>query len=153
MVLNDQEATFKVGAEQPYRTFNIVPQTGVQYEEVKFVTVGVTLNVTPHINKEGHIQMKVSPKITSLIDTVDKIPVVETREASSSIMVKDGETAVIAGLMKEEKTKKVEKVPLLGDIPLLGYFFRNNRDFNNKSELIIFITPHLVGNEKTEVSQ
>lgn len=147
MVLNDQEAMFKVAAEQPYRTFSIVPQTGVQYEEVKFVTVGVTLTVTPHINKEGDIQMKVSPKITSLIDTVDKIPVVESREASSSVMVKDGETVVIGGLMKEEKTKKVEKVPLLGDIPLLGYFFRNNKDSKNKSELLIFITPHLVKNE------
>ncbi len=150
LVVNDQKATFKVGSEQPYRTITIVPQTGVEYEEVKFVTVGVTLTVTPHINEDGYITMKVNPKITSLVGTTEKVPVVEMREATSTVMVKDGETAVIGGLIREEKKREIRKVPILGDIPLLGYLFRSKEDTKNKKELIIFITPHIIRWEEKE---
>ncbi|MBF0384498.1 MAG: hypothetical protein HQL27_01375 [Candidatus Omnitrophica bacterium] len=150
--VNNKEARILVGATEPYvTTTTTYPTTGpaVNTETVNFIEVGVKLYVTPTINDDGFITMKIKPEVSAVTDTVqtsnnNKIPVVETSEAETTVMVKDGITIIIGGLIKEEKIKTTKKVPLLGDIPLLGIAFRNKDDSVRKTELVIFLTPHII---------
>jgi type II secretory pathway component GspD/PulD (secretin) len=118
-------------------------------EAVNFVDVGVKLFVTPMISADGFISLKVRPEVSSVVETYktaagNAIPVVETSEAETTVLLRDGQTIVIAGLMKEEKTKVVNKVPWLGSVPLLGFLFRNTVDKAVKTELVVFLTCRIV---------
>ena len=146
-VTNNEEARILVGSKQVYVTTSAVQgQTTTQTAEaVNFVDVGVKLFVTPVISSDGFISMKVRPEVSSATQTYktstgNTIPIVETSEAQTSILVKDGATIIIAGLMKDEKTKNVNKIPLIGNIPFLGALFRNSIDETKKTELVIFMT-------------
>ena len=118
--------------------------------------MGVQLYVTPTVNKEGFITMKIKPVVSSAeyreIKTEDKIsevPIVSTSEAETSIMVKDGVTIMIAGLKKDKKEKEVKMLPVFGNIPLLGFLFRSTKDIVTKTELVIFLTPHIVSGDQS----
>jgi len=98
--------------------------------------------------------MKIKPEISSAKreslksdDKVTEIPIVSTSEAETTVMVKDGVTVIIGGLKKDEKIKTVKKIPLLGDMPLLGMFFRYTSDETNRTELVILLTPHIMSGE------
>ncbi|MFC1646068.1 type II secretion system protein GspD, partial [Candidatus Omnitrophota bacterium] len=123
--------------------------TATTAEDVQFVDVGVKLYVTPTINKDGFIQMKIRPEVSSAPTSYttsqgNEIPIVETSEAETSVIAKDGVTIVMGGLMKNEKTKNVYKIPLFGEIPFLGAFFRRTEESLTKTELVIFLTPHII---------
>jgi Flp pilus assembly secretin CpaC len=126
------------------------------------VDVGIKLYVTHTINDNGFISMKIRPEISSSKNTTltsdDKkttIPIVTTSEAETSVLVKDGVTIVIGGLKKDKRDKTTKRVPILGDIPLLGYFFGSTSDDFTKTELVILLTPHIMSGETsyTEFSQ
>ncbi|MFH0827368.1 MAG: secretin N-terminal domain-containing protein [Candidatus Omnitrophota bacterium] len=156
MVLNNQESRILVGTKEAYIT-STVSQSGdsaVTAQSVNFVDTGIKLYVTPTINRDGFVTMKIKPEISSAVrteitsdDKVTEIPIVSTSEAETTVMVKDGVTIIIGGLKKDEKIKTVKKIPLLGDIPLLGMFFRSTIDENNRTELVILLTPHLMSGE------
>lgn len=156
-VTNNQEAKILVGTKEPYATQTTVTGEGgtvTTAESITFVDVGIKLYVTPTINKDGFITMKVRPEVSSTGTPYptargEKIPVVSTTEAETTVTVKDGATIVIAGLMKDKKGKTVDKIPLLGDIPLLGIFFKKTQETITKTELVIFLTPHLFSGETT----
>ncbi len=152
LAVNNQEAVFSVGSDEPYKVITIDPNNAYRTEDIRFARVGVTLKVTPRINKEGFITMKVRPEVSSLLEIREGIPVIEKREAESTVMVEDGKTVIIGGLIRKETTKVVNKIPLLGDIPLLGMLFRSKSVDKSDRELVIFITPHIV-NEGKEKSQ
>jgi type II secretory pathway component GspD/PulD (secretin) len=76
--------------------------------------------------------------------TATDVPVLTTESAKTNVMIRDGETLVIAGLIKDKKTKTVQKFPILGDIPILGIPFRHKNDTVQKTELLIFLTPHII---------
>lgn len=139
LVLDGEEAEFSVGSDQPYKV--IILQNNTRIEDVRFARVGVTLSVTPQINEAGFITMKVHPEVSSLSEIRDGIPVVEKREAQSTVMVEDGKTIVIGGLIQTEDIKTVNSVPILGRIPILGFFFRNTKTEKTKKDLVIFLTP------------
>ncbi|MDD5292546.1 MAG: secretin N-terminal domain-containing protein [Candidatus Omnitrophica bacterium] len=148
---NGQEAKILVGSKEVYVTSTVVASeaTTTTSEAVQFVDVGVKLYVTPIINKDNFITMKIRPEVSSVSKEFTKndgtkIPVVGTSEAETSVIVKDGVTIVMGGLMKDEKTKNIYKIPLLGEIPFLGAFFRRTEDENTKTELVIFLTPRIV---------
>ncbi|PIP67659.1 MAG: hypothetical protein COW92_05350 [Candidatus Omnitrophica bacterium CG22_combo_CG10-13_8_21_14_all_43_16] len=106
---------------------------------------GVILEVTPQISKDGYVTMNIKPSFTELelsrfTDAYD----VHKRGTETTVMVKDGETIVIGGLIKSKHTGAVEKVPFFGDIPILGAAFRYKTKDNTDRELIIFITPNIV---------
>jgi len=152
---NGQEAKILVGSKEVYVTSTVVASeaTTTTSEAVQFVDVGVKLYVTPIINKDNFITMKIRPEVSSVSKEFTKsdgtkIPVVGTSEAETSVIVKDGVTIVMGGLMKDEKTKNVYKIPLLGEIPFLGAFFRRTEDENTKTELVIFLTPRIVSGEE-----
>lgn len=157
MTLNNQEAKILVGTKEAYITSTTSQAgsgTAVTSQTVNFVDVGIKLYVTPTINRDGFVIMKIKPEISSSKRTditsegqITQIPIVTTSESETSVMVRDGTTIIIAGLKKDQQVKEVKKIPLLGDIPLLGYAFRNTKDEVIKTELVIFITPHIVSGE------
>ncbi len=159
MVLNNQEAKILVGTKDAYITSS-ASQSGsgstITSQSVNFVDTGIKLYVTPIINRDNFVVMKIRPEISSAektaITSEDKkteIPIITTSEAETTVMVKDGVTIVIGGLRKDTKKKDVKKIPILGDIPFLGMFFRSTSDETSKIELIILLTPHIVSGENT----
>ena len=112
--------------------------------------IGVIFEVTPHVNNAGMVTLDLAPKITATdgFVTVDStsealVPKLTTREAKTSVMIKDGETLVIGGLISDTETEIEIKFPILGDIPLLGRLFRHNSKAKDKTDLLIFLTPHI----------
>ena len=114
------------------------------------VQVGVKLAVTPRVNDSGYVRLYIRPEVSSVTSFTDGIPVVEETTAETEVMVRDGVTLIIGGLIKKEKRHTVKKVPLLGDIPLLGRLFSSHDSEDVKSELIIFITPHIISGDVTQ---
>ncbi|NQT46781.1 MAG: hypothetical protein HQ593_04805 [Candidatus Omnitrophica bacterium] len=151
VVSNDQTANIHVGDTKAIPTYERNDTTGTfeitGYDEKEF---GVTLDVTPHVSKSGIITLEVKPEVSAFDDweTVSgdiRAPSYTTTEAETTVDVKDGETLVIGGLIKEEKTKTTNKVPFLGDIPVLGrLLFKKTEDQTETKELIFFVTVHLV---------
>lgn len=150
--INNNEAKILVGSTEPYvTTTTTIPASGpsTTAESIEFIEVGVKLFVTPTIHNDGFITMKVKPEVSSVVDTVETssnniIPVVETSEAETTVMVKDGVTVVIGGLIKEENISTTKKVPLLGSIPLVGMAFKSESEKKEKTEIVIFLTPRIV---------
>lgn len=157
-VINNQEAKILVGTKEAYitSTTTITQQAPVTSQTVNFVDVGIKLYVTPTINRDSFVTMKIRPEISSAErvkiqseNQITEIPIVSTSETETTVMVKDGVTIIIGGLRKDEKSKTVKKIPLLGDIPVLGSLFKSTTDTVNKTELVILLTPHITTGESS----
>ena len=157
MALNNQEAKILVGTKEAYITSS-TSQSGSGTSEtaqtVNFVDVGVKLYVTPTISQNDFVTMKIKPEVSSAKMTdltsagkVTQVPIVTTSEAETVVIVKDGMTIVIAGLKRDKKENEIKKIPLLGDIPILGAIFRSVSSSLNKTELVVFLTPRIVRDE------
>ena len=155
VTMNNQPALIKVATDQPFFTQTITQGTSgtgnIVTEQANSVTVGLVLSVTPQISEDGWIMLDVTPIISRLRDLVDSpletsnAPVLDVKQSSGLVRLKDGETVIIGGLIQEETSETERKVPILGDIPLLGRFFTGNYTVKTKSELVIFISPKIVG--------
>jgi type IV pilus assembly protein PilQ len=122
----------------------------LQTVQLEKIDVGVRLNITPRIGQDGLITTLVEPEVSRIIDFVgpdSDLPQTSTRRARTLVRVKDGQKIYMGGLLTEETRKSVKKVPLLGDIPLLGALFRHTRDETDRLDLVIEITPRIVGDE------
>ncbi|MDD3345602.1 MAG: secretin N-terminal domain-containing protein [Candidatus Omnitrophica bacterium] len=151
VVCNNEEAKFMVGTREAYVTTTITTGdvTTTTSESVQFIDVGVTLYVTPTINKGGFVKMHIKPEVSSISEWLEttegnKIPIVDTSNVETDVLVKDGNTIILAGLIKTTTDKNVAKMPLLGSLPVLGKLFSNVSDTNSKKELAIFLTPHVI---------
>lgn len=154
MALNNREAKIHVGTNQPILTRSIVnagsaTTSAIVTEDVKFQPVGVSLAVIPSIGSDGYLTMKITPEVSSVDSVIttengSSIPIVRTSEAETNILVKDGVTVVIGGLIEDQRTKTDSHVPILGKIPILGMPFRNRSKTVDKTELVIFLTPHII---------
>ena len=151
-----KEASINVITKQPYSetTTTTTDAATTESTDFTFVDVGVKLNVTPTINKDGYISMLIKPEVSSIIsffpsETADqRVPVIETSNAESTVLIKDGTTIIIAGMIKDIKSKSTNKVPVLGDVPVVGHLFKNNTDTVSRTETIVFLTPRIIsGNE------
>ncbi|MBF0522521.1 MAG: hypothetical protein HQL24_05625 [Candidatus Omnitrophica bacterium] len=158
MTLNNQEAKILVGTKDAYitSTTTVTQQNPITTQSVNFVDVGIKLYVTPTINADKFVTMKIRPEISSSTRTditsegqITQIPIVTTSEAETTVMVKAGTTILIGGLQKDEHNKTVKKIPLLGDVPVLGMAFRSTSDEIKKSELVILLTPHIMSGESS----
>ncbi len=155
IAVNNQEARILVGSTEPYvNSTTTTPASGptTTAETVNFIQVGVKLYVTPTIHKDGYVTLKIKPEVSSVTRNIttsnnNTIPVVDTSEAETTVLVKDGVTIVIGGLIKDEKLNTDKKVPLLGDFPLIGAAFRSKDYFTRKTELVIFLTPRIVAGD------
>ncbi len=150
-VEHNQEASILVGTREAYVTSTVsqASSTTTTSESVTFVDVGVKLKIKPTINKDGFISLNITPEISAVGRTLvtsnnNEIPIVDTTQANTQVLVKDGHSVLIGGLMKDEINKTVNKVPMLGDLPLVGIFFRSTDDKVVKTELVILLTPHIV---------
>ncbi len=145
MTKNNQEAVINVGQAVPFLVSTQETATGGILTSTDFRDVGVILTVTPRINRSGTVSLDVNQQINSLVEfTLFDAPIISTREASAFVTIKDKQTMVIGGMIKDDKTETVHKIPVLGDIPLLGKLFRRTDTRVEKTELMVFITPHVV---------
>ena len=153
---NNQPATITVGQSVPLITSVRYDTFGNASNAVTYTDVGVILKVTPFISGDGMVEMIVSPSISRLDPgpgipisssangTTVSAPIIDIRSADTVAVTPDGQTVVIGGLLQTTKSETITKIPFLGDIPLLGNFFRRKQMDDAKSELIIFLTPHIV---------
>lgn len=148
---NNQQATIMVGQSVPIITNSRVSdQTNTTINTVQYQDIGIILRVTPFITGEGLVEMIVSPEISSLSATTVPIsntvssPVIDKRSADTVVVTQSDKTVVIGGLIATQTTDKDSKVPVLGDIPILGYAFKRKQKTDVKTELLIFLTPHVV---------
>jgi type IV pilus assembly protein PilQ len=152
--LDNHTATIDVVTQDPVPNYTYNSETGEwEISGFEWKEYGVMLKVTPQINKEGYITLEISPEISDKLS--DKtfsaasgsqatIPVIYNQRTSTKVMVKDGETLVIGGLIREKNINDVFKVPILGDLPIIGRFFKYKSKTKEKKDLLIFITPHIV---------
>ena len=143
--LNNKEAKIQVGSKVPTLTTTVTP-TG-QTQSASLLDVGIILTVTPTVNADRQITIKVKPEASTIASTGGLpgiSPAINTRTAETTIMVKDGETIVIGGLIDETEDDNILKVPILGDIPILGWLFKRRSKAKTKRELLVFITPTIL---------
>jgi general secretion pathway protein D len=147
---DNQQATIMVGQEVPFVTRSQLTEAGQTINTIEYDDIGIILTVTPHINPDGLVIMDVYPEISALlkdttVDISEKVtaPVFTRRAAQSRVAIRDGQTIVIGGLMEDRLTDTVRKVPILGDIPWIGALFRRTITAKTKTELLIFLTPHV----------
>ena len=112
--------------------------------QVQSFQTGVTLDITPSVTPDGGINVFLHPVVNSLIGTNAGVPEISTRDTQTTVHLQDDETLVIGGLIQENETRTTTKLPLLGDIPLVGRVFRNDNVQGQRNELIIVVTPHVV---------
>ena len=146
---DNQEATITIGQEVPFIRNSRTTETGQTVNTIEYEDVGIILKVTPHVNPMGLVNLEVAPEISTVTDTT--VPISETvnatvyakRSAQTKVAILNGQTIVIGGLMEDRIIDAVRKVPGLGDIPLLGALFRHTTKRTVKTELLIFLTPHV----------
>jgi pilus assembly protein CpaC len=139
-------AKFHAGGEIPLPVTNSFGQTSVQFKPY-----GVRLDITPLVNDAGIISTKVTAELSAVdvANAVSGIPAFLTRRAETEVNLRENETLVLSGLMSEESGKAIDKVPSLGDIPILGALFRSTEFRRNQTELVIFLTPRIITPDAT----
>ncbi len=114
--------------------------------EIEYEEIGIKLKVTPEVGADRVVKMKVEPETRELVDFRLGVPVIDDRKVTSNVLVQNNETLVIGGLYRTAKRFKEQKAPVLGDIPIIGdIFFTREDDAEERIELLIFVTPHLMG--------
>lgn len=154
---NNQQATITIGQRVPLIQGVTYDSFGNQRNAIEYQDVGIILQVTPFITSDGMVEMIVAPEVSSVSDSTvtfatggtnnvgsPSAPIIDTRSADTVVVVPDGQTVAIGGLMMTTKIHSEKKVPILGDIPLLGLAFRHKTTEDAKKELLIFLTPHIV---------
>jgi type IV pilus secretin PilQ/predicted competence protein len=146
VTLNNRQAEIHIGDVIPY-TVTGTTTGGVIEVSVEREEVGVEVTVTPRASGDGHITAIVEPNVSSIVSFVgpnNEIPWTKERRATTQVRVRDGQTFMLAGLLTEDTTEDVTKVPILGDIPILGHIFRHTREEVKNTDLIIKITPSII---------
>lgn len=142
---NNHQAIINIGQSVPYLSSTQQTTTGGVLTSYEYQDVGVILTVTPRINKSETVTMAVNQQINSLIEfTLFNAPVIAKREATVSVTVKDNQTMIIGGIIQDNKTETINKVPIISSIPLIGRFFQRKDTTPEKTELMVFITPHII---------
>ena len=147
LTTDNEEATITVGKNVPYQTRAGTSDAEVDYSYYEYKDVGITLKITPQISKDRLVRLYISEestKLDELASTVDERPTTLKRTIETTVIVKDKSTLVIGGLIDDSFTKTTYKVPCLGDIPLLNVLFKSTSNAGDKTNLFVFITPHVV---------
>jgi type IV pilus assembly protein PilQ len=149
LVLDNETAEFKIISEIPYTEASDTSAGGT-LTSTKFKEVGVELKVTPHVTRDGMVRLHIIPEFSvvselgAIVAGGHAVPTVDSRKADTKALVKDGQTVVIGGLRKRTVSQDVSKIPILGDVPLLGGLFMEVSEEVKTNELLIFITPRIV---------
>lgn len=144
-VLNNQEARIQVGGKIGY-LLSTTTQTST-LQSVNFLDVGVIMTVVPTITEDGQVMMKVAPQVsTGRINPTTQLPESETTEVTTQVLLSDGEAIVIGGLIKENDSDGRNRIPILGDIPGLGWLFQRRETLHERNEIVITLVPRIVPN-------
>ncbi len=152
LTMDNQEAEINVGEDVPVITGNRVSGGGdnaVTTYSYEYRPTGVKLKFTPRINKSKMITMKLYQEVKSISGATQDSnanPTFNKRDIRTVVQVADHQTIVIGGLIATERTKSIRKIPILGDIPLIGYLFKRTSNVTQKTNLLVFITPHILTN-------
>jgi general secretion pathway protein D len=150
MTTNNEEAEIVVGENRPFLTRQDRSGGDVDYSNYEFKDVGITLKITPQINRERFVRLKIFQELTKVSkkDEYETEGLLTTlkRSAKTTVIIKDGHTIVIGGLIEKVIDDTSYKVPFLGDIPILGWLFRSKSRTGDKTNLFIFLTPHIIEN-------
>jgi MSHA type pilus biogenesis protein MshL len=161
--LNNQPAVVRVGQDIPIFLRQVTQSPGdppviTVTETIQTVTVGTVLSITPQIASSGLITLDITPAVSRLVrmessasgDT--NAPVIDIRQASSIVRVRDGATIIMGGLVQDSASTSRRKIPILGDIPLLGKAFSGKYENTDRTELVFFLTPRIINDVATEES-
>jgi type IV pilus secretin PilQ/predicted competence protein len=150
---DNQQAKIEISRNQPVPQLNFNEQTATAvfggFQDKKF---GNTLLVRPSVNKDDFITLSVKPEISNKVGDAQftfagatvASPIIDSRSLESSVLIKSGNTLAIGGLLQDEQTKARSKVPILGDVPILGYFFQEKLNARTKRNLLVFVTPTII---------
>ena len=147
LAVNKQLGQVYIGNKIGYTSQTTQTQTSTT-QQVKFLDTGTKLSFRPYIGDDGYIRMVIHPKDSSGTVKANDIPDEFSTELATNIMVKDGETIVIGGLFRDVVVTSRKQIPLLGDLPLIGAFFRSTSDSTTRQEVIILLTPHIIDEAK-----
>ncbi|MBW2640001.1 MAG: type II secretion system secretin GspD [Deltaproteobacteria bacterium] len=158
LTTDNEEATITVGKNVPYQTRAGSSDADVDYSYYEYKDVGITLKITPQISKDRLVRLNISlesTKLDELASTVDDRPTTLKRTIENTVIVKDKSTVVIGGLIDDSFSKTEYKVPCLGDIPLVSFLFKSTSRAGDKTNLFVFIAPHVIENpaEAEEIYQ
>jgi len=151
MVRDSQEALFSSVRDEPYTVVSVEGETGTRLEDVRFLNVGVTLNVLPVINENGQVSLTVQLEISSLVEIRNGVPVVDRATAQSSVAVDAGGTVILGGLRQRSRSQVERGVPGLKRIPILGHLFKNTRNDDGEFEIVLVLRPTLVNTHEENV--
>ena len=141
--LNGREASITIGERRSYTASSNANAAGVQ-NTTAFVDAGTKLRVTPIISPDGWITMKVHPEVSTFLGAVGGLPNISTREADATVRIRDNQTIVIGGLISKSDIRDNNGIPYLKDIPLLGKVFEGHNNNDENTEVVVFITPHII---------
>lgn len=156
--VNNQKAEIKIIQKIPWAEPEVqMSEVGIAITwEVKFEEVGIILKVTPTISEDNKISLLLEPEISEHVGDYQlrvvqadteipyTVPIIDKRSAQTKVVIGDGQTLIIGGLIKERNNKEITKVPLLGDVPFLGWLFKSKKDVRDKTELLIFVSPTII---------
>lgn len=148
---NNQTARILVGSQRPFvQLYRALPtDEAIRDQVVTYRDVGTQLTIRPTINPDGYVNLKVLQEVSvATSETQFNAPVISTREAETELLVRDGHTAVIGGLMDRQRDETRSGIPVLKDIPLIGRLFRSTLDRRDLTELFLFITPHVIATDE-----
>jgi len=141
---NQKEALIEQGVEIPYQEASSSGATSVSFKKAV-----LSLKVKPQITPDEHIIMDLHVNKDSVGQVYFGVPSIDTREVSTQVLVRNGETVVLGGIYEQTRANEADKVPFFADLPVVGHLFRQDRKTNNKEELLIFITPKLLRDNLT----
>lgn len=149
VALDNKEAQILVGEKIPYQQTFGQTTAGITTTSILFEEVGIKLLVTPHIREKDYVILDIHVEVSSItewktLSAGNELPIISTKQTETEVIVKDSTTLVLGGLISEKKLESVSKVPILGDIPLLNYFFRHKSWEKSKRELVVLITPKIL---------
>ncbi len=151
LTTDNEEASINVGKNVPFQTRSAA-ETGIEtYSSYEYRDVGITLKITPHISKERFVRLTIFEEITKLDElatTSPDRPTTLKRTIETTVIVNDQNTIVLGGLIDDSFSRTENKIPCLGDIPLLGWFFKSVSESREKTNLFVFLTPHVIENEE-----
>ncbi len=146
LTTDNKKASIKVGENVPYITSKNTTDAEQDYTNYDYKDVATTLAITPQINRANVVRMDIGVEVIKLKDLNDGNPTTYTRSADTTVVVNNEQTVVIGGMIGQDSSTGEYKVPLLGDIPVLGWLFKTRSNEDKKTNLFIFITPHIVEN-------
>ncbi len=142
---NNRQAQINISQQIPYISNTFINAAGSTSNSISYLDVGIILDVTPHITGNGLVTIEVSQDANDFQGfTSFNAPIVSRRSTDTTVVAQDGQTIIIGGLIRDSVTKSRNKVPILGDLPILGTLFRSKSHQKQKTELMVFLTPHVV---------